>query len=201
MAPKRAAHRPSRKHAVVEAAMHLYATKDPSAITVADIAAQAAMSAAAVYYHYATKEDVLLEGLLEFAQVFSNEVAVFLCAGDTYSLANLPVHLLDVLDQHRDAAIIWFTHDDELSTAAEARRRITNEVVIAELVKAVKANHPEYPLPHACVVAVGLFSVVEISARAWLTRELRLVEGREYAFRGEVAALAARILASPVPVK
>jgi AcrR family transcriptional regulator len=181
--------------------MRLHATADPASVTVADIAAEAKMTAAAVYYHYATKEDILLDGLSAFAEAISDEVRILIQPDDQRSPADLPARLLDWLDQDRDAATVWFTHTDGLGTAVEARRRLTNELLIAEIVRAVKSHHPEFPLPHASVIAVGLFSAIEISARAWLVRDEALVEGREDQFRREVAALGARILATPAAVR
>src|ERR1700745_3733252 len=71
MPVKRAAHRPSRKRAVVQAAMRLHAAGPLASVMVADIAAEAKMTAAAVYYHYATKEDIIVDGLTAFAAAIS----------------------------------------------------------------------------------------------------------------------------------
>jgi AcrR family transcriptional regulator len=200
MPVKRAAHRPSRKHAVVQAAMRLHAAGPVAPVTVADIAAEAKMTAAAVYYHYATKEDIIVEGLTAFASAISDEVSSFL-RDENASPADLPMHLLDWLEQDRDAAAVWFAYSNGLSTEVEAVRRATNEVIIAELVRSLKAHHPEFSLPHASVVAAALISAIEISARAWLVSEDALVQGREDEFRGALAALGAKILASPPPVR
>ena len=54
--PRRPAHRPSRRSSVIDAAIGLFATYPAEAITVADIAAAANMTAAAVYYHFPSKE-------------------------------------------------------------------------------------------------------------------------------------------------
>jgi AcrR family transcriptional regulator len=201
VAVKRRAHRPSRKHTVVEAALRLHAVGDPASITVADIASEAGMTAAAVYYHYATKEEILLDGLSVFADAISEEVPALLRNGQLKSPAELPARLLNWMDQHHDAAAVWFTHTDGLGTAVEACRRITNEFLISELLKSVRAHHPDFSLPHASVVAVGLFSALEISANAWLVRDETLVNGREQAFRREVAALGTKILGAPPPVR
>jgi AcrR family transcriptional regulator len=179
--------------------MRLHATGPLASVTVADIAAEADMTAAAVYYHYATKEDVLLDGLTTFAEAIRAEVSAFL-GDEGGSPADLPVQLLDWLEQDRDPAAVWFAYSNGLSTVVEALRRATNEYVIADLVKSVKAHHPEYSLPHASVVAAALIAAIEISARAWVVREDALVQGRESEFRVALSALGAKILASPAPV-
>ena len=48
--------------------MGLFAMHPPESVTVADIAAAADMTAAAVYYHFPSKEHVLLEGLQDFSR-------------------------------------------------------------------------------------------------------------------------------------
>src|SRR4249920_3338395 len=70
----RPAHRPSRRASVIDAAIGLFATYPADAITVADIAAAANMTAAAVYYHFPSKERVLLEGLQSFTRDYLAEV-------------------------------------------------------------------------------------------------------------------------------
>jgi AcrR family transcriptional regulator len=201
VAVKRAAHRPSRKQIVVQAAMRLHAAGSPEAVTVADIAAEAKMTSAAVFYHYSMKEDVLLEGLATFGAAMGAEVAAFLSRGNAGSPADLAAHMLDWLEHDHDSAVVWFAYSSGLSVAIEGCRRSTNEQIIAELVKAVKAHRRDFPLPHASVVAAALFSLVEVSARAWLIRETRWVEGNEKEFRAAVSALGSKILASPVPTR
>ena len=176
--------------------MRLHAAGPLESVTVADIAAEAKMTAAAVYYHYPTKDDVLLDGLTAFAEAIGEEVSLFL-RGEDGSPGDLPVHLLDWLEQYRDTAAVWFAYSNGLSMIVEARRRATNELMIAELVKAVKSSKPGTSLSHASVIAAALVSAIEISARAWLVREDALVAGRENEFRAAVAALGAKILASP----
>lgn len=179
--------------------MRLYTDCEPASITVADIAAEAQMTAAAVYYHYATKEDILLDGLSAFADALSGYVTSLL-ADEAASPADLPVRLLDWLGQRRHAATVWFTYNGNLGMAVEARRRITNEFLVAEILRSVRTHRPDYSLPHASVVAVGLHSAVEISASAWLVPDDVLVSGREDDFRREVAALGAKVLSAPAPV-
>jgi AcrR family transcriptional regulator len=179
--------------------MRLYAAGMGESVTVAEIAAEADMTSAAVYYHYATKEDILLDGLTGFGDAISNEVAHFLRSDRSGSPADLPVHLLNWLDRDRSTAAVWFAHSSGLSMAVEARRRVTNELIIAEVVKSVRAHDAAASLPHASVVAAALISVIEVAARAWLTREDQFVDGQEDEFRSAVATLASNVLAAPTP--
>ena len=63
MHPPRPAHRPSRRSALLGAALELFAASDPSDVTMDVVAAHAKMTTAAVYYHFASKTD-LLESLM-----------------------------------------------------------------------------------------------------------------------------------------
>ncbi len=179
--------------------MRLHAAGLRESVMVADIAAEAKMTAAAVYYHYATKEEILVDGLTAFATAISEEVSSFL-RDENGSPADLPVHLLDWFEKDRDPATVWFAYSNGLSTVVEALRRATNEFLIAELVRSVRTHHPEFSLPHASVVAAALISAIEISARAWLVIEDELVQGREDEFRDALAGLGAKILTSSAPV-
>jgi AcrR family transcriptional regulator len=179
--------------------MRLYAAGMGESVTVAEIAAEADMTSAAVYYHYASKEDILLDGLTGFGDAISNEVARFLHDDRRGSPAGLPVHLLDWLDRDRSTAVVWFAHSSGLSMAVEARRRLTNELIIADVARSVRAHDAAATLPHASVIAAALISVIEVAARAWLTREGQSVDGHEDEFRSAVATLAANILTAPTP--
>jgi AcrR family transcriptional regulator len=198
MTVKRAAHRPSRKRAVIEAAMRLYATTPREDISVADIAAAANLTAAALYYHYPTKEDVLLDGLTGFADVLIEQVSVFLFRNNG-SPQGLPLHLLDWLAQHHDSAVVWFVHSNGLSIAVEACRRATNDRLLTEIINAVRSTSRGFSLPHASVIAAALLAEVEVSARAWLVNDGVCVAGREAEFRCEVTELSANILSVPAP--
>jgi AcrR family transcriptional regulator len=198
MPVKRAAHRPSRKHAVVEAAMHLYATRAREDISVADIAAAANMTTTALYYHYPTKEEMLLDGLTAFAETLTSETHEFLRRGGGLP-QELPLHLLDWVEDHHDSATVWFAHSDGLSAAVEELRRITNEHVLAAITKAVRVQCPHFSLPHASVVAAGLLAQIDVSERAWLTDEEFCASGHEDEFRSAVSELSAKMMAAPLP--
>lgn len=194
----RAAHRPSRKHAIVAAAMHLYATQPRDAISVADIAAEAQMTTTAIYYHYPTKDEVLFDGLCTFADLLVVEASSYL-RSENASPLGLPLHLLDWMNQHRESAIVWFAKSDGLSTAIEGCRRSANERLLTAIVKSVRKHHRDHPLAHASVIGAALLALIEVSARAWLTDDAARVPGREDEFRTAVSDLAAKIVSTPAP--
>jgi AcrR family transcriptional regulator len=197
MAVKRAAHRPSRKHEIVAATLRLYASIPREAIAVGDIAAESKMTVAALYYHYATKEEILLHGLTAFADDFAEETSAYL-KNDPAAVQNVVVHLLDWMRDRHDAAAVWFAYSNGLSTAVEEARRTTNGRVLGDLIKAVKKANPQFPLPHASVVAAALLAQIDVCARAWLANDEQCSGVAENDFRSAVAGLSARIISTPV---
>src|SRR3954462_8454518 len=97
---KRPAHRPSRRTTVVRSAMELFASQRSDAVTVAEIAAAAGMTSAAVYSHFASKDDILLEGLrsLGDARVAEARRTHQDIAEREAASGELPVHLLEWMD-------------------------------------------------------------------------------------------------------
>jgi AcrR family transcriptional regulator len=55
---RRSAHRPSRRHAIVDAAVRVFAHKGFADASIQDIAAEAGVAPTAVYYHYSGKEEL-----------------------------------------------------------------------------------------------------------------------------------------------
>ena len=155
------------------------------------------MTSAALYYHYATKEEILLHGLTSFAEDFAAEASAYLNSDDA-AVHNLVVHLLGWMQDQRDAAAVWFAHSDGLSTAVEAVRRTTNESVLGDVIKAVRRAKPQYPLPHASVVAAALMAQIDVCARAWLANDEQCSGVSEDDFRTAVAGLSARIISTPI---
>ena len=86
----RPAHRPSRRASVIDAAVGLFAVYPAETVTVADIAAAADMTAAAVYYHFPSKEHIILEGLQTFTRDYLAELRRWLVAPGPRGLGGSP---------------------------------------------------------------------------------------------------------------
>ena len=70
--------------------MNLFATFPVDEVTVHDIAGAVGMTPAAVYYHFASKEQILVEGLTRFTDELLDEVRAGIPAkGDTAGIARL----------------------------------------------------------------------------------------------------------------
>ena len=57
------AHRPSRRNDILDAATRLFARKGFVDASIADVAEEADVAVTAVYYHFASKDDLVLEVL------------------------------------------------------------------------------------------------------------------------------------------
>jgi AcrR family transcriptional regulator len=180
---------------VVDAAMRLQ-SRSSAQVTVSDIAAEAGMTAAAVYYHYPTKEDILLEGLSTFSDALLEEVFEYLSPSLKRDPSQLPLQLLKWIDGDRVAASVWFANSNGLSMTIEALRRDTYAEMMDALVNAVRRTRRDCGMAAATVIAAALTSLLEISARAWLSDDDTLVADAAK-FQAAVAGLGQRIMDSP----
>jgi AcrR family transcriptional regulator len=195
---KRPAHRPSRRSTVIDAAMGLFAFHPPEAVTVADIAAAADMTAAAVYYHFPSKEHVLLEGLEQFTREYLATVRE-LARGDQDEewASRLVAELLEWLEQNRTAATVYFAHSAGVDASIEALRRETRIEQVVVLARAVRTHagrsrsnvEPE-------VAAIGLVSLIESAASSWLTQDAVFLGLGRRRFVTETGSLAQRLIGS-----
>ena len=136
--PRRPAHRPSRRNAVIDGAMGLFATMPVDEVTVQDVASAVEMTPAAVYYHFASKEQILLEGMEHFRDQLLAEVRSAMPApGDTDGVRQLVVHVLAWAGRHRTPATVYFVNSIGLNLLVEALRRETRLELVALLRDAV----------------------------------------------------------------
>jgi AcrR family transcriptional regulator len=180
--------------------MGLFALHPPESVTVADIAAAADMTAAAVYYHFPSKEHVLLEGLQDFADQFLGAIRN-LARGD--GDAPWPRHfvagMLEWLDINRTPAIVYFAHSAGVDAAIEALRRetrIQQVVLMARAIRSYVGGSRSSVEPE--VAAIGLVSLIENAARSWLTQDAVFLGLGRRRFISETASLAERIV-TPSP--
>jgi AcrR family transcriptional regulator len=196
--PRRPAHRPSRRGSVIDAAIGLFATYPAEAITVADIAAAANMTAAAVYYHFPSKERVLLEGLQSFARDYLAEVRrLSRETADGTWCRTIVVEVLEWLEVHRLAATVYFARSSGLDMTIEALRRETRIEQVNVFMRAIRASTPQ-PLAASDVgvMAVGLVAVLETAAACWLTQDAVFRGLGRHRFLSDAADLAERVVRS-----
>jgi len=190
----RAAHRPSRRQAVVDAAMNLFAAQTPDAVTVADIAERAGMTSAAVYYHFATKDQILLEGLQSFGAALVAHVAETVEAlprGER--LGGTLTRVLYWIDRHEAAGKVYFISSVGLNQEVEVLHRLRREELLELLGKAVRRARGRVGASEAAVIGIGLLSLLETAASAWLARDLTYQKLGHRAFMAEVVALTDKV--------
>lgn len=190
----RPAHRPSRRENVLDAAVELFARSPVEDITVHDIADQVGMTPAAVYYHFASKEQILTEVLARFRDRLLEELdAATRTDPDWVGGATLR-RLLGVVIERREVAMVYFVQSIGLSLLVEALRRETR-IEMVSLWRAKIAGGSDMASAEAGMVAVALVSLLETSAASLLNADDTYTVLGSDRFLDEVASLADRILA------
>ncbi|MFC9979331.1 TetR/AcrR family transcriptional regulator [Gordonia sp. NPDC127522] len=190
---KRAAHRPSRRDVIVEAAMHLYSMRSIEDVTVADIAAEAQMTSAAVYYHYPSKEEVLLGGLRIFAEQMLTQLRTEIDADPDASLGDVIISVLEWTDAHRAASLVYFVRSPGWSLSIEALRREVRLEMLASFSAELRVRDRIMSKAKQAAAATALSSLLEVSASSWLTEDVVLANLGRRRFSDEVRELAADI--------
>ncbi|MBY6411596.1 TetR/AcrR family transcriptional regulator [Rhodococcus sp. BP-252] len=190
---KRAAHRPSRREMVIDAAMHLYSVRSIEDVTVADIAAEAQMTSAAVYYHYPSKDDVLLGGLRLYSEGLLDELRRRIDSDDSASLGDVIVGLLEWTDQHRPASLVYFVHSPGWSLSIESLRRSVRLAVLNLFMAELRTRHGITVRAKQAAAATALSSLLEVSMSSWLTEDAVLANLGRRRFSDEVRDVAADI--------
>jgi AcrR family transcriptional regulator len=194
---RRAAHRPSRRVTVVEAAMALAAERPYDDVTVSDIAERAGMTPAAIYYHFPSKEDVLLEGLRAFSDELIEECRQRLSGALTVeNLSALPADLLGWFDRHRNAAAVFFVASAGLNLAVESWRREFRNEMVRQVALAVAQARGRISPARAGVIAAAYLSLLENAARSWLSNDEIFRKLGSRRIRTETVTTARRILSA-----
>jgi AcrR family transcriptional regulator len=194
--PSRPAHRPSRRPLVIDAAIGLFARQPPESITVADIATAAGMTPAAVYYHFPSKEQIVLEGLQAFTAELLAELSHIVADSDEDGWAGtVLVRVLQWLDTRWAPAAVYFAHSFGVDLTIEALRRDVRIETVVLLRRALKsARGSSLTGAEASVVAVALLSVLETAAAAWLTQDAIFQGLGPARFLEETARLGERVV-------
>ncbi|MGW0841711.1 TetR/AcrR family transcriptional regulator [Streptomyces sp. NPDC002787] len=161
----RAAHRPSRKQWVIEAATELFATQPPDEVTVADIASRAEMTSAAVYYHFSSKDQVLAAAMGAFATALRDQLEAITEAHEPGSDVGAAVTtLLAWLGEHRSAATVFFVSSAGMSQEAETLRQESRTQLLNELVRLIRKARESVSDAEAAVIGLGLLALLETAA-------------------------------------
>ena len=174
--------------------MGLFATLPVEEVTVQDIASAVEMTPAAVYYHFASKEQILLEGMQQFSVEFVELVRSHLPAdGDPTGIHDLVSHVLAWVGRRRTQATVYFVNSIGLNLMVEALRRETRVELIELLRPAIKSVRGRTSNAEAGVIGVALVSLLETSIASMLNQDAayRGIGARKFA--AEVGAIADRV--------
>src|SRR5262245_30417168 len=191
---RRPAHRPSRRTAVIDGAMGLFATMPVDEVTVQDIASAVDMTPAAVYYHFASKEQILIEGMQQFRDQLLARVRDHLpAAGDADGIRVLIADVLAWANRHRVPATVYFVNSIGLNLLVEALRRETRLELVELLRRAVRSARGRLGGAEAGVIAVALVSLLETALASMLNQDATYRSLGARRFIAEVGAIGDRV--------
>lgn len=191
---RRPAHRPSRRSAIVSTALELIAESQADTVTIADIAAAAKMTPAAIYYHYASRDAILLEGFQEVSKTYRAAVDAGVervQAGEGIGCVSGEIM---TWAKSSPGARAYVLSASGLSSAVEGVLRHDRIHAVEQLRAAVKAARPGVKAAEASVLAVALLSLTESAVASMLTLDRARKGLSETRFRQEVEALAEGIV-------
>lgn len=129
-----------------------------------DIAAQADMTPAAVYYHFASKEQILLEAVGAFRDgLLAEAERISISVTSTDDLVAMLVQLIAWCNASAVPSRVYFVHSTGLNTLVEAVRRETRRALVDSFRSAIDASRMNAP-PAGRARATGEVRDGEVSA-------------------------------------
>jgi AcrR family transcriptional regulator len=175
--------------------MGLFATLPVNEVMVQDIAAAVEMTPAAVYYHFASKEQILVEGMQQFRDELLDLVREHLPEeGDESGIRSLVTEIVSWVRTRRTYATVYYVNSMGLNMMVEALRRDTRAQLIDSFRIAVTAARGRTSPAEASVIAVGLVSLVETAIASMLNQDSSYRAIGAGRFPDEVAATADRMV-------
>lgn len=172
--------------------MRLFARVSFDDVTVGDIAEAAEMTPAAVYYHFAGKEQILLEG----TRLFTAELieAAHARINEALPIGDLMIALLDHIRRRRTSAAVFFINSAGLNLALEMHRRLVRAELTDLFTQAARQSRGRLPTAEAGVMGAALVSLLEVSAVSVISHDLSYKGLGARRMPAAVAALANRIV-------
>lgn len=174
--------------------MGLFATIPVDEVTVQDIAAAVDMTPAAIYYHFASKEQILLEGMNRFGEGLLAEVREQLDAPTgAATVGDLLVRLLAWAGTNRTDATVYVVASIGLNLQVEALRREMRIALVELFGDAVRTARGRLGSAETGVIAVALVSLLETALASMLNQDAAYRSLGTRRFAVEVRALGDRI--------
>lgn len=191
----RPANRPSRRHEILTAAIELLAVQPPDQIAVSDIAAQAGMTPAAFYYHFASKDEILDEIIADFAREWSRLVGGLLPElTHPEDLIDFIDDILNWVDEHQRVATVYFVTSIGATSKGEAFRKKTRDDLSKRAAKSFVVMSPAKDQVDSAVAGLGLITLLEVISRARLELDPSYRTLGPMRFRASAATLAEHLV-------
>ena len=191
----RPANRPSRRHEILTAAIELLAVQPPDQIAVSDIAAQAGMTPAAFYYHFASKDEILDEIIAEFAGDWSKLVGGLLPElTHPEDLIDFIDDILSWVDEHQRVSTVYFVTSIGATSTGEALRKKTRDDLSKRAAKSFLVMNPAKDRIDSAVAGLGLITLLEVISRARLELDPSYRTLGPMRFRASAATLAEHLV-------
>ena len=166
---RKPANRPSRRQDLIEAAVELFSLQPWDFVTVADIVERAGMTPAAFYYHFSSREQLLEEIVAGFAEEWvAMHRSTARRGGHSGGIVDVPIALLDEIEQHEQAAKIFFLSSATAPLLVDRIRRDARNRVIKSATAAVRRLAPDRAAAESHVNGVAMIVVYETAVRARL---------------------------------
>lgn len=191
---RRPAHRPSRRDDVLAAGTVEFVEQGFATVSVTDIAKRAGMTPAAVYYHFPTKEDVLLALVGRTGDAITELCAEGIeAAAVEDAVTALVDRFLAWMEARPADARLYYQSSQGATPDVEALRRDQRSHQVTALLNGpLKAARGSMSATELRVVAIALLVLFGETTR--LLSEGRPTKRRKDAVRGEAVDLALRLV-------
>lgn len=173
MVKKRGYHHGNLKAALVEAALKLIEVKGPNGFTLSEAAKQAGVTPAAVYRHFAGREDLIAEAARQGYEIFGDLMEYAYQTGQPSDLASFEATgraYLAFARRHPGHYVAMFESGISINRTPELNGAATRALGVLEMAATKLTAHiPEAKRPPASMVAAHIWAmshgVVELFAR------------------------------------
>ncbi len=159
--------RASRREALVDAAIHLFAERGYQAVSMEDIGSAAGISGAAIYHHVTAKSDLLVAALTRASEALQLDASrAFATATDTHEALELLLRSyvnLTVTYSHLTATLV-----SEVIHLPEVQRHTVRRLqqdYVGEWVQLLATERPALTEPESRVIVHAVLSIVNDIAR------------------------------------
>jgi AcrR family transcriptional regulator len=146
----------------------VFAEDGPAAATIVDIARRAGMTAAAVYYHFPSRADLLHEVVRDVG-VSLLDVTVLPGDGDAEAqLSGVLASFARWAEEHAAEARLYFVATAGAGLRVQALRRDQLGVIVRRTAEALLGARPSLTQTEAYIAAIGLVTLFIETVTAWL---------------------------------